>query len=392
MRILLQTYAFRPSWGGVQKFVLAFYRQLRDAGIKTVIATSSMIVISAKETYYASRADKKETELKRFNFTSVSLHRSSGNKGGARRYLHSLQLAFSYFRYCCFLFWYRPKVVHLIFINVDAWFAIRAKKLFQFKLLTSCRGSDILRYEEQNRFKQQLILETLEASDAISAVSHEIAGKVRRILNADISVQVIPNGIDLRTAPEKNASPKSDNFVFVGHMDENKNPEFLVNAFLAFQEKHRQYKLTMIGTGPLLNPLVDLVKNKSMGQVVEFTGGISSEAALEHIQTAIALILPSKNEGCPNVVLEAMYAGTPVIGSNRSGIKELIRNDHDGLLFEYNESRSLIECMERVVQSPELRSRLAQNGFQTLREKHDQQLLFQQYISLYENLSASTSL
>ena len=388
MRILLQTYAFWPSWGGVQKFVHSLYRYMRSHHCNIRLATANRIVISEKEKYFVwPWSNKLGVKSNGFGFTAISLARAHG-KFDPRKILFRIYSAFAYFRYCLSLLLFRPQIVHLIYINVDAVFAVRAKKHFGFKLLTSCRGSDILAVDEKNRFTQQVVLETLRSSDAITAVSNEVGAKVRALLHDDtIPVHVVPNGIefnDSRGATRQTNGAKY--FIFAGHMDENKNPAFVIGAFNAFRSSHPDYKLKLIGSGPLLDSLKAMVAESGLDHAIEFPGAVSSQQAKEYIVNAVALIIASAREGCPNVVLEAMSARTVVIGSNRSGIKEIIRHNENGLLFDYNNSGQLIKCMEQIVQSEDLRERLIENAAATIRLDHNQNDVMQRYLLLYRQL------
>jgi glycosyltransferase involved in cell wall biosynthesis len=390
MRICLQTYAFRPSWGGVQKFVQSHYNALRNRGHKLRLATASHMVVSEREKYTAWPWTKTGgIATRRFAFTAWSLARAYPGQRVKSRF-YSLYFQLSYFRYFIFLMLFRPKILHLIYINVDAAFALRAKPKLRFKLITSCRGSDILLFDKQNPAKQKLVLETLRASDAITAVSNEIAARIQDLLteNVDsIPIHVIPNGI----SPQKQQSIRSHQnslrgFVFAGHLDENKNPEFLVRAFMEFHRKRPDYQLFLIGSGPLLEPLQQLVLAQNLIGTVSLPGSLAEEQTSDFIRNAAALIVPSFREGCPNVILEALSAGTPVIASARSGNKEIIRHNENGLLFEPDNPQQLIDCMENIVQSSKLRERLVQNGFRTIADRYNFDRTLEEYLILYRQL------
>jgi glycosyltransferase involved in cell wall biosynthesis len=78
------------------------------------------------------------------------------------------------------------------------------------------------------------------------------------------------------------------------------------------------------------------------------------------------LVLPSYSEGRPNVVLEALASGTPVVASAVNGTTELITDGEDGLLFRPGDIAGLRACISRVLAEPELATKLAARGPQRI--------------------------
>ena len=73
-------------------------------------------------------------------------------------------------------------------------------------------------------------------------------------------------------------------------------------------------------------------------------------------------ILPSRYEGMPNVIIEAMQSKTAIIGSNIPGIRYFIKNRSNGVIFKNNNENSLIKMINLLINNSNLRKKLAKNG------------------------------
>ena len=82
-------------------------------------------------------------------------------------------------------------------------------------------------------------------------------------------------------------------------------------------------------------------------------------------------LLPSDRDGIPNVLVEAMAAGAPVVATNVSGIPELVEHEVNGLLIEPEDPEALADALMRLHDDPELTRRLTENGRETVATRFD---------------------
>jgi colanic acid/amylovoran biosynthesis glycosyltransferase len=121
----------------------------------------------------------------------------------------------------------------------------------------------------------------------------------------------------------------------------------------------------MIGEGPLE---ADLRRAAGALENVEFHGWMPNSDLRRWMRGALALCVPSVRatdgdaEGLPTVVLEAMAAGTPVIGSRHAGIAEAIAHEHTGFLIPEEDPEALAAALRRLDDNPGLRQRLGENA------------------------------
>lgn len=144
--------------------------------------------------------------------------------------------------------------------------------------------------------------------------------------------------------------------LFVGRLVPQKNLECLLAAMEMLEPGCRPW-LAVVGDGPLRTMLEHRAgKARAAGDVC-FLG--ERDDATRLMQAADFLVLPSHFEGMPNVLLESMAAGCPVIASNVDGNRELVEHECTGLLFDPGEPEALAMCLQRLTGDTQWRSQLA---------------------------------
>lgn len=186
------------------------------------------------------------------------------------------------------------------------------------------------------RMKQSRLAKAYRASQQVIAVSKIAADSAASFYQLPSkSITVLPNPVDtaaLRQNIERDQPPETKStltLVCVGRMTEEKGHRDLINAIVMAQANwpntNPAIHLQLIGDGPLRVDLESLAREVRKPHSVEFCGTLSNVGP--SIIHADALILPSRFEGMPNVVLEAMALGTPVIATRAGGTIELEREE-----------------------------------------------------------------
>jgi len=102
--------------------------------------------------------------------------------------------------------------------------------------------------------------------------------------------------------------------------------------------------------------------------------------------TAHSLILPSRSEGMPNVVLESMSFELPVIASRVSGVVDIINDTVDGILIPSEDPQALAHAMKRIIAEPEIATRLGRQARQKVTSEFSLESIADLYSDLYEQL------
>ena len=207
------------------------------------------------------------------------------------------------------------------------------------------------------------------------AAHHGILARCRRS-------QVIRNAIVTDGLPA--APHRDDRLVFAGRLVEQKDPLILIEAL--DQLRAERLSLLVIGDGPLREALHARAARSGLLARIEFRGALPHEAAVDALAEGGILLLPSRWEGLPMVVLEAMAIGLPVVAAAVGGVPEAIVHDETGLLVERRAPRDYAEAVRRLLRDRDLRARLVEQARSRVAERFSWTVAKQDYLDLYRRL------
>jgi teichuronic acid biosynthesis glycosyltransferase TuaC len=141
---------------------------------------------------------------------------------------------------------------------------------------------------------------------------------------------------------------KAEIILFVGRLDTAKGIEELLEAFASLASRRPNLRLAFVGDGPGGEHLHSKSKHLALEDRITLNGACSSQKVAQWLAAANVLALPSYNEGYPNVVIEALSCGRPVIATNVGGILELV-NEESGILIAPKDSRALATAIEKAM-------------------------------------------
>ena len=131
---------------------------------------------------------------------------------------------------------------------------------------------------------------------------------------------------------------------FAGALRKIKNADVLIKAFAKLNRE--KLHLLIAGAGFEEANLKDLVRRLKLEDEVKFLGNLNSEKMIDFYNLSDVFCLPSKNEGMPNVVVESLLCGTPVVASRVAEIPFMIKEGETGYLVEPNSAEDLAEKLE----------------------------------------------
>ncbi|PSQ97769.1 MAG: hypothetical protein BRD55_01110 [Bacteroidetes bacterium SW_9_63_38] len=151
--------------------------------------------------------------------------------------------------------------------------------------------------------------------------------------------------------------------VFAGRLSPVKNLRRLIRAVDKLHTRDRSIRCTVIGSGKLRTELEQLAN--SLDASIEFPGQIQNRKLIEsRFLGGDVLVLPSLEERQGKVLLEAMACSVPVVASDAGGIPSVIEDGVNGILCDPYSVEDIAQKISRVMQDPELRERLVQNGYE----------------------------
>ncbi|MHA6279866.1 glycosyltransferase family 4 protein [Salinimicrobium sp. CAU 1759] len=183
-------------------------------------------------------------------------------------------------------------------------------------------------------------------------------------------------------------------FTFAGRLDESKGVRTLLQAMPSVVTRHPHIQLKIIGGHPDSESVYkwkNLVKELGLEKNVGFLNFQPSRFVLEEFSKSYFALVPSMVEAFGYVVIESFSVKTPVIGSNTTGISEIIRDGTDGYLFEPGNPEDLAAKMIKLLDDPTLREKFSLNCFRRFEEKFELTKVASDLVNRIEILNSGSS-
>jgi len=226
---------------------------------------------------------------------------------------------------------FHPDAVLSYWAHPDAAVAVRIARRLGIPAITMVGGSDVLLLGRKGQ-RREVILRTLRDSNAVIAVSSDIAEKLTQDGIPSGKIHVVRRGVesavfhpgDRSTARRELGLSEHRNLILaVGRLVPVKDWPTLIEACLQLKRRGLEFECRLIGDGPLANSLQRLIEQHQLQNQVKLCGGQSQETLSHWYRAANLVVLPSLSEGVPNVLLEAIACGVPFVASNVGGIPEI---------------------------------------------------------------------
>ncbi len=177
-------------------------------------------------------------------------------------------------------------------------------------------------------------------------------------------ITVLPNSVKDYSHSLQKIITSTESLLYVGRLHPSKGVDILLHSFSKLLERFPNLNLVIIGQGNILNDLVKLTESLDISKNVFFLGEKDKESVLKAYKMSYCTVIPSYSEAFGFTVIEAMSTSTCVIGANNTGIKEIIKHEETGLLFETGNSVDLALQLGRIFEDEKFRNKLASNGYQ----------------------------
>jgi glycosyltransferase involved in cell wall biosynthesis len=296
----MQVNVDREEAGGVQTLVRGVERHYREGGHEVLSAW-----IVGDPAAAAAAGERIET----FHV------RPENGPGGRRVHFPSLLKALR------LLAAFRPDVVNIHYASANAYYFLLLRRLFGYRVLLSCHGSDVLKPLAHDA---TLMPRLLGAADAVTGVSPHLVEAIREQGEGRTRPIHLPNGVDTRFWSPREAEGREarDNLelVTVGRLDPVKGFDVLLEAFAKLRAVHPGARLTIIGEGEQGAALAQQAESLGIDGCIDFAGRRSPEDLCALLRRADLFVLPSRSEGMPLSLLEAMACGLPCVATDVGGV------------------------------------------------------------------------
>lgn len=225
------------------------------------------------------------------------------------------------------------------------------KKKYKLPYVIRFGGGDVPGFQERFTKVYKLIAPAIKLiwknADALIANSQGLKDMALDFYDKK-DFEIICNGVDTDIFhPIEKKETDEFRILFVSRLIERKGLQFIIPQLQEIQKKvSKKVRLIVVGDGPYRETLEQIVREKNVQEMVEFVGQKDKKEIVSFYQKADVFILPSEKEGMPNVVLEAMACGLPIIMTPCEGSKELVTNN--GFIVNHEDfGKKIIECCEK---------------------------------------------
>lgn len=230
---------------------------------------------------------------------------------------------------------FKPDVVIGYWVYPDGEAALRVARKLGVPCVIGALGSDIHMREGISR---KLTRRTLERADAVITVSQAMTRYTQQEYGVDPArIHTVVNGFNtqifhwreqLPARKKLGIAPDQQLIIYIGRLVEAKGLRELMAAFSCIQKSNPRLKLVLIGDGVMRDELHQMIQKENLNDKVLMPGGLPPDQVATWIAASDALTLPSWSEGYPNVVVEAVACGRPVVATDVGGIREILHNNN----------------------------------------------------------------
>jgi glycosyltransferase involved in cell wall biosynthesis len=261
---------------------------------------------------------------------------------------------------------WRARLPHVITMHGSAYYAARGRRRLALRAAIALSGRTVA-----------------VSADLARQLGRQLAVPARRIAT-------IPNGVPpLAPAPptlraELQLRPEDRLLVSVGNLYPVKGHRHLVEALALIAERHPHAHVAVAGRGPEEAALSSLARERGVGARVHLLGLRSDIAAV--LAAADVFVLPSLSEGLPLALLEAMFAGRPVVASDVGEVKAALAHGEAGVVVEPGDPAALARALDRLLSDPKRAHDLGASAARRAAADYDVSRMVGRYVETYAEL------
>lgn len=267
---------------------------------------------------------------------------------------------------------WRPDVTLAFFGVPGGVVALHLRLALGIPYVVSLRGGDVPGFRPYDfalyhRLMAPAIRRVWHNAQAVVANSQGLR-QLASAFDSRVPIDIVPNGVDLArfAVPKRDWDPAR--MLFVGRVVYQKGLDLLLEALAGLQQI--PWELVVAGDGSQREPLCSRARELEVQERVCFAGWLRGDEMLQAYRQANLFVFPSRHEGMPNAVLEAMAAGLPVIASRIAGNEELVVSGETGTLVPAEDPGSLREALAALLPDSRRRAAMGAAGRKRVEERY----------------------
>ena len=202
----------------------------------------------------------------------------------------------------------------------------------------------------------------LQRCDKILVSSIEEIKVLQEIFNIKKeNISQIVNPIDLTlfqkrernfAAEKVSINPDFEYLLYVGRLTKNKGLEILLEVFKEINSNFKDLRLIIIGDGPLTNLIENFILENNLQEKIILTGRLSHEKICYYYNISTVLVNPGFSAGLPNIIIESLASGTPVITTDVGASREYVNEEkHNGILIKPGNKNELKKAITEIIEN-----------------------------------------
>ena len=280
---------------------------------------------------------------------------------------------------------FRPDVIHAHWWLPGGWLSSKAGVPY----LVTCHGSDVRLLEKWNGFRT-MARSVFQRAAAVTTVSGFLARDIRQITGLKLPhLTVCPMPVDTVLFAQGRSVEKAEPpiVLYAGNLVPSKGVDVLIRAAALLEQRGIAFRLRILGEGPERANLAALASTSRL-TMVEWSDFRPQEVMPAEYGRSTITVLPTRgrSEGLGLTLVEALLAGSAVIGTHAGGIPEVIQHERTGLLVDETDE-GLAAAIERLLIDPALRAGLIKEGQQQVEARFSLRQATGRFLQLYRDVA-----
>lgn len=294
-------------------------------------------------------------------------------------------------------------LIHAHWVLPNALPAALAAQARGLPLVISMHGSDVFMAEKNAAFAAAARW-AFDRAAWLTACSDDLMQRALTLGADENKTQLIPYGADAKVFHVAAAESQRvraqlqlarDELLIlaVGRMVHKKGFEYLVAAMPQILREAPQARLVLVGYGDLRDDLEAQAHALGLNGHVTFAGRVPRLEIPAYFAAADMVVVPSVRDaagnvdGLPNVVLEGMAAGKPIVATHIAGFPDVIRAGESGLLVPEKDSAALAAAVVQLARDPELRAQMGRRGQARIHHELTWERVAQKFVAIYKHVT-----
>ena len=265
------------------------------------------------------------------------------------------------------------------------WYFIVSKYLFRKKVIYHIHGAEYhIFLNECSKLVKASVKQFIENADAVIVLSDSWKDFFCKNFPFAKIVRIY-NPIRENNVPLQDDSNQVPRFLFLGHISERKGCFELIDAAYELKKKGFDFFVDIGGNGKI-DELRRKIDEYDLNENIKFHGWLQGEMKRKLLMGCSVFVLPSRNEGLPVSILEAMSYAKPILSTKVGGIPEMVEDCKNGFLIDPIDLGELINKMKKFIENPQIMTQMGIESMRKINTTFSEKIIRKEIGVLYETL------